>query len=91
MQSHPLALLAPFHSSHPFCLAHSCPYPDLIPRMCPYRFFLGSWNQSGFLAENRPTRTLREILERLRETYCGKIGIEVSLITGEAGRPAMTF
>ena len=43
----------------------------------PLRFFLGSWHQSGFLAENRPTRTLREILTRLRETYCGSIGYEV--------------
>ena len=43
----------------------------------PRRFFLGSWHQSGFLAENRPTRTLREILTRLRETYCGTIGYEV--------------
>lgn len=39
-------------------------------------FFLGSWHQSGFLAENRPTRTLREILTRLKETYCGSIGYE---------------
>ena len=39
-------------------------------------FFLGSWSQSGFLAENRPTRTLREILTRLKETYCGSIGYE---------------
>lgn len=39
-------------------------------------FFLGSWAQAGFLAENRPTRTLREILTRLRETYCGSIGYE---------------
>jgi hypothetical protein len=32
---------------------------------------------AGFLSENRPIRTLREILNRLRETYCGNIGYEV--------------
>jgi hypothetical protein len=32
---------------------------------------------AGFLSENRPIRTLREILTRLRETYCGNIGFEV--------------
>jgi 2-oxoglutarate dehydrogenase E1 component len=30
----------------------------------------------GFMAEGRQVRTLREILERLRETYCGSIGFE---------------
>lgn len=39
-------------------------------------FFLGTWNQEGFLSESRPVRTLREILTRLRETYCGSIGYE---------------
>eukprot|EP00887_Chlorella_sp_A99_P003603 scaffold7.g3603.t1 len=40
-------------------------------------FFLGgSWNMEGFMAENRPVRTLREILTRLKETYCGSIGYE---------------
>lgn len=39
-------------------------------------FFLGTWHQEGFLAEGRPIRTLREILTRLRETYCGTIGYE---------------
>jgi 2-oxoglutarate dehydrogenase complex dehydrogenase (E1) component-like enzyme len=34
---------------------------------------------AGFLSENRPIRTLREILNRLRETYCGNIGFEVRL------------
>ncbi len=43
----------------------------------PSRFFVGNWNQSGFLAEGRPTRTLREMLTRLQETYCGNIGYEV--------------
>ena len=40
------------------------------------QFFLGTWNQEGFLSESRPVRTLREILTRLRETYCGSIGYE---------------
>jgi 2-oxoglutarate dehydrogenase E1 component len=39
-------------------------------------FFLGTWNMEGFMNESRPVRTLREILGRLRETYCGKIGFE---------------
>eukprot|EP00879_Flechtneria_rotunda_P007432 GHRR01007796.1.p1 GENE.GHRR01007796.1~~GHRR01007796.1.p1 ORF type:complete len:742 (+),score=239.80 GHRR01007796.1:134-2359(+) len=39
-------------------------------------FFLGTWNMSGFLNENRPIRTLRETLDRLQETYCGNIGYE---------------
>lgn len=39
-------------------------------------FFIGTWNQEGFLSESRPVRTLREILTRLRETYCGAIGYE---------------
>ena len=33
----------------------------------------------GFLSEERPIRTLREVLQRLRESYCGKIGYEVSM------------
>jgi 2-oxoglutarate dehydrogenase E1 component len=32
---------------------------------------------SGFLNEQRPIRTLGEVLKRLRETYCGNIGYEV--------------
>jgi 2-oxoglutarate dehydrogenase E1 component len=39
-------------------------------------FFLGSWSMEGFMAEDRTVRTLREILTRLRETYCGSIGYE---------------
>ena len=31
----------------------------------------------GFLSEDRPIRTLREVLQRLRESYCGSIGFEV--------------
>ncbi len=41
------------------------------------RFFLGTWNVEGFLSEKRPVITLREILKRLKETYCGTIGYEV--------------
>ena len=41
------------------------------------RFFLGTWNMKGFLSEERPIRTLREVLQRLRESYCGQIGYEV--------------
>lgn len=40
------------------------------------RFFLGTWHMSGFLSENRPIKTLREVLNRLQETYCGNIGYE---------------
>jgi hypothetical protein len=32
---------------------------------------------AGFLSENRPIRTLREVMDRLKETYCGNIGFEV--------------
>lgn len=39
-------------------------------------FFLGTWSMEGFLKEDRPVKTLREILDRLQETYCGTIGYE---------------
>ncbi|GJP55325.1 hypothetical protein CLOM_g14297 [Closterium sp. NIES-68] len=39
-------------------------------------FFLGIWRMSGFLSENRPVQTLREILARLEQTYCGTVGYE---------------
>ena len=52
------------------------------PRLSFRRFFIGNWKQSGFLAEGRPTRTLREILTRLRETYCSTIGYEVGATSG---------
>lgn len=39
-------------------------------------FFLGVWMMSGFLSENRPVQTLREILTRLEQAYCGNIGYE---------------
>ena len=50
------------------------------------RFFLGTWNMKGFLSEERPIRTLREVLQRLRESYCGTIGYEARTCPGsEAG------
>lgn len=39
-------------------------------------FFLGVWQMAGFLSENRPIQTLREILNRLEQAYCGTIGYE---------------
>ncbi|KAK1282777.1 hypothetical protein QJS10_CPB22g00649 [Acorus calamus] len=39
-------------------------------------FFLGVWRMSGFLSENRPVQTLRSILGRLEQAYCGSIGYE---------------
>ncbi|CAH9115056.1 unnamed protein product [Cuscuta europaea] len=39
-------------------------------------FFLGVWSMSGFLSENRPVQTLRAILTRLEQSYCGSIGYE---------------
>jgi 2-oxoglutarate dehydrogenase E1 component len=39
-------------------------------------FFLGVWNMSGFLSENRPVQTLRSILTRLEQAYCGSVGYE---------------
>ncbi|KAI3781921.1 hypothetical protein L2E82_11949 [Cichorium intybus] len=39
-------------------------------------FFLGVWKMSGFLSENRPVQTLRAILTRLEQAYCGSIGYE---------------
>jgi 2-oxoglutarate dehydrogenase E1 component len=39
-------------------------------------FFLGVWRMFGFLSENRPVQTLRSILTRLEQAYCGSIGYE---------------
>ncbi|XP_008794897.1 2-oxoglutarate dehydrogenase, mitochondrial-like [Phoenix dactylifera] len=39
-------------------------------------FFLGVWRMAGFLSENRPVQTLRGILNRLEQAYCGPIGYE---------------
>ena len=40
----------------------------------------------GFLSEERPIRTLREVMQRLKESYCGSIGYEVlfKIIEAEA-------
>ena len=38
--------------------------------------FVGTWRMKGFLNEDRPVQTLRGVLQRLRETYCGRIGYE---------------
>ena len=40
------------------------------------QFFLGTWQMKGFLSEDNPVQTLRQILNRLRDTYCGNIGYE---------------
>ena len=40
-------------------------------------FYVGSWNMSGFLNDQKPVRTLREILKQMRTAYCGNIGFEV--------------
>ncbi|KAK6119196.1 hypothetical protein DH2020_047070 [Rehmannia glutinosa] len=39
-------------------------------------FFVGVWRMAGFLSENRPVQTLRAILTRLEQAYCGHIGYE---------------
>ncbi|MCO5602599.1 hypothetical protein L7F22_056733 [Adiantum nelumboides] len=39
-------------------------------------FFLGVWRMSGFLSENRPVQTLRGIINRLEQAYCGTVGYE---------------
>eukprot|EP00197_Chlamydomonas_leiostraca_P002032 CAMPEP_0202857420 /NCGR_PEP_ID=MMETSP1391-20130828/366_1 /ASSEMBLY_ACC=CAM_ASM_000867 /TAXON_ID=1034604 /ORGANISM="Chlamydomonas leiostraca, Strain SAG 11-49" /LENGTH=1038 /DNA_ID=CAMNT_0049536215 /DNA_START=20 /DNA_END=3136 /DNA_ORIENTATION=- len=70
-------------SLDPLGLDARAPPPELDPLWWGFtesdmdrEFFLGSWNQAGFLAEGRPTRTLREVLTRLKETYCSSIGYE---------------
>ncbi|XP_078445546.1 uncharacterized protein LOC144714634 [Wolffia australiana] len=39
-------------------------------------FFIGVWRMSGFLSDNRPVQTLRSILDRLKQAYCGTVGYE---------------
>jgi 2-oxoglutarate dehydrogenase E1 component len=39
-------------------------------------FYIGTATMSGFLAANRPKMKLRDIIQRLKETYCGTIGYE---------------
>jgi hypothetical protein len=58
-----------------------------LPGCSPARsFFVGTWQQEGFLSEDRPVRTLRELLSRLRETYCGSTGYEYMHIPDKAKR-----
>ena len=33
---------------------------------------------SGFLSDQKPVRTLRDIISQIRTAYCGNIGYEVS-------------
>ncbi|XVE52712.1 hypothetical protein DITRI_Ditri02bG0145200 [Diplodiscus trichospermus] len=40
------------------------------------KYFIGVWSMSGFLSENHPVQTLRSILTRLEQAYCGSIGYE---------------
>ncbi|CAN0837152.1 2-oxoglutarate dehydrogenase, mitochondrial [Linum grandiflorum] len=39
-------------------------------------FYLGVWKTFGFLSDNRPVMTLRSIMNRLEQAYCGSIGYE---------------
>ena len=39
-------------------------------------FYLGTWRMSGFLSEDRPVQTLRQVLARLKQAYCGSVGYE---------------
>ncbi|KAK9823376.1 hypothetical protein WJX72_002327 [[Myrmecia] bisecta] len=62
--------------------------PELDPALYGFtdkdldrEFFLGTWRMSGFLSEERPIRTLREILNRLQDTYCSAVGYEYMHIT----------
>lgn len=60
-------------------------HPKPNPALHVRRFFLGTWNMSGFLSEDRPIRTLREVLRRLKESYCGTVGYEVSAVLVSPG------
>eukprot|EP00850_Spirogloea_muscicola_P013952 SM000097S24805 [mRNA] locus=s97:353698:360574:- [translate_table: standard] len=67
----------------PLGLDQRTPPADLDPALYGFteddldrEFFLGTWRMSGFLHENRPVQTLRSILQRLEQTYCGTIGYE---------------
>lgn len=67
----------------PLGLDKRTPPEDLDPALYGFteadldrEFFLGVWRMSGFLSENRPVQTLRAILNRLEQAYCGTIGYE---------------
>ena len=42
-----------------------------------HRFFIGTWNMKGFLNEDRPVQTLRQVLTKLQNAYCSTTGYEV--------------
>jgi len=44
-------------------------------------FYVGTWDTEGFLSEQRPVRTLREMVDCMRMAYCGSTGIEYMHIT----------
>jgi hypothetical protein len=44
---------------------------------CHCRFYVGTWNMSGYLNENKPVRTLRDIVTQMQTAYCSTIGFEV--------------
>ncbi|EFJ04431.1 hypothetical protein SELMODRAFT_138697, partial [Selaginella moellendorffii] len=67
----------------PLGLDERVPPEDLNPALYGFteadldrEFFIGVWRMSGFLSENRPVQTLRAILKRLEQAYCGTIGYE---------------
>ncbi|XP_002966013.2 2-oxoglutarate dehydrogenase, mitochondrial [Selaginella moellendorffii] len=67
----------------PLGLEQRVPPQDLNPALYGFtdadldrEFFIGVWRMSGFLSENRPVQTLRAILRRLEQAYCGSIGYE---------------
>eukprot|EP00743_Colponemidia_sp_Colp-15_P001287 GILK01001410.1.p1 GENE.GILK01001410.1~~GILK01001410.1.p1 ORF type:complete len:1010 (+),score=194.22 GILK01001410.1:51-3080(+) len=45
-------------------------------------FFIGTGVMTGFLSANRTSQTLRHLIARLKETYCGSIGVEYMHISG---------
>ncbi|MBM3644341.1 MAG: 2-oxoglutarate dehydrogenase E1 component [Alphaproteobacteria bacterium] len=61
----------------PLGLVRHAPHPELDPRT--YGFVDGDWDRpiliDGVLALGE-SATLRQIMERLRRTYCGPIGVE---------------
>lgn len=77
INGHRLAQLDPLN-------LHSEPAPvDLDPVMYGFSeddldrtFQVGSFNMSGFLHDNAPKQTLRTLLERVRNAYCGTVGYE---------------
>jgi 2-oxoglutarate dehydrogenase E1 component len=60
----------------PLGLIRREPHPELNPKS--YGFGLEDWDRPIFIGQvlGRDYATLREIYQILRETYCGKIGVE---------------